>query len=155
MKLEIILHNFLYVCVYLNTQEDLFLYIASMEDESKVHAKYEQEKIASLQSELLIKSQELDKLKNEKKELTAKYSLSKVKMGKMKRQLSGDIELLASSRSELTNKVKELERRISIDNETLIDLESELKVKSLELESFKHEKTMLYTSYEDTPDHRG
>ena len=76
-------------------------------------------------------------------------------MGKMKRQLSGDIELLASSRSELTNKVKELERRISIDNETLIDLESELKVKSLELESFKHEKTMLDTGYEDTPDHRG
>ena len=54
MKLEIILHN-LYVCVCLNTQEDLFLYIASMEDESKVHTKYEQEKIASLQSELLIK----------------------------------------------------------------------------------------------------
>ena len=123
-----------------------------MEDESKQDTKFNQEEIASLQSELSIKSQELKKLRSEKKELAAMYSQSKVKLGKMERQLSGDIEMLASSRSELTNKVKELERQISTDSAILTDLESELKLKLEEIEKINHKKAMLNTSYTDVPD---
>ena len=111
------------------------MFITNSEETSNVDTKIEQAEISDLQSELLIRSQELEKVKSEKKELIAKYSQRKVSFGKIERQLSGDIEVLAISRSELLKKVTELEL--------------ELKHKSLEMERIKYEKETLNTDYKD------
>ena len=111
------------------------MFITNSEERSNVDTKIEQTEMADLQSELLIRSQELQKVKSEKKELIAKYSQCKVSFGKIKRQLSGDIEVLTISRSELLKKVT--------------NLELELKHKSLEIERIKYEKATLNTAYKD------
>ena len=111
------------------------MFITNSEERSSVDAKVKQTEISDLQSELLVRSQELEKVKSEKKELIAKYSQRKVSFGKIERQLSGDIEVLAVSRTELLKKVT--------------DLELELKHKSLEIKRIKYEKAALKKAYKD------
>ena len=69
-------------------------FTTSLEDKS---IEIEQTKIANLQSELSIKTQELDKLKNNERKVAALYTQSRIEIDKMERRLSSGIEWLASA----------------------------------------------------------
>ena len=122
--------------MYCTVTQDPF---TNVKDTSNTDSKLQQGEIANLESELLIKSKELNKMKNEKKELADLCSKRKVEMEKQ-----------LSTRAELETKLTELKRKFSIE---IKDLKSQLKLRSLEIEKIKHEKAMLEASYKD--DHKG
>lgn len=135
--------------------QDPLVFITSSRNQSKTDMKLEQSEIANLESEIDMKSKELKSLKDEHKKLIRQCSQNKIEFGKIERKLSGDIEMLTSSKLEFQVKVEKLERKISDDNAILTELESELNLKSKEIERIKNEKTILGQHYRESHDVKG
>ena len=112
-------------CLYLIVTQDPLLLITSLEDESNVRIKvnFEQGEIDSLQSELLIKRQQVLQMK----EVEQRLGQSKLMLNKKQRKLSNDIEMLTSSQSELcsayTVKLDSIEKKITNIIEILSSLQ--------------------------------
>ena len=96
-----------------------------------------------------MKSKALKSLKDEHKKLIKQCTQNKIEFGKIERKLSGDIEMLTSSKLEIQAKVEKLERKISDDSVMLSDLESELMLKSQEIEKIKNKKALSQQSYRE------
>ena len=102
-------------CLYLIITQDPCLLITSLEDESnvKIKVKFEQEEIDSLQYGLLMKRQQVLKMK----EVELRLGKSKLMLNKMQRKLSNDIEMLTSSQSKLCSayvvKLDSIEKKIT------------------------------------------
>ena len=102
-----------------------------------------------------MKSKEMKSLKDEHKKLIKQCTQNKIEFSKIERKLSGDIEMLTSSKLEFQAKVEKLERKISDDSVILSDLESELMLKSQEIERIKNEKALLQQSYRESSNDEG
>ena len=108
--------------------QDPFLLIRSLEDESSVKIKVnlEQEKIDSLQSELLTKTKQLVKMKGVEQRLAQ----SKLMLNKIERKLSSGIEMVTSSRFKLWSKydvkLDTIEKKINKSIEMLSSLQPKL-----------------------------
>ena len=102
-----------------------------------------------------MKSKELKSLKDEHKKLIKQCTQSKIEYDKIERKLSGDIEILTSSKLESQAKVEKLERKISDHSIMLSNLESELMLKSQEMERIKNEKALSQQSYRESSHDEG
>ena len=98
-------------------------FTTSLEDKS---IGIEQTKIANLQSELSIKMQELDKLKNNERKVAALYTQSRIEIDKMEKRLSSGIEWLASAPLKLCS---EIETKLSRNITMLSNLQLKLQEK--------------------------
>ena len=111
------------MCIFIVTQNP-FLLMTSLEDESNVKVKVnlEQGEIDSLQSELLIKTQLVMKMKGAEQRLAQ----SKLVINKIERKLSSGIEMLTSSQSKLCSKLDTIEMKVNKSIEMLSSLQPKL-----------------------------
>ena len=121
-----------------------FLFNSSSEDELNVVLKSEETKASNLQSELLIKTQELEKLKIKEKKLTARNAQSKVKLVKIEGLLNTSTEWLVNVTSKLISeseiKLEIIKKKLNRNNTMLLSLRSSLDEKQLKVQSV-HELT--------------